>query len=618
MSAAGSLATLPEDAFEVLMGFLDTFGMLATGQTCSSIRSLLLGCRVSVEIKKKHWTKDNETAVAEEAKQGGPNNPDPWIRNIALLNSTFHNITALDISSCNVSDDALSILLSGPNVKSIEKIRFQNVRLIHSCGLSSDPLDFCNLQEIGMAKCNPAVGGSVIRLARHSQATLRSLMLEGLEIEPLASFPNLCAYSSLSALALTNCQLPSVAGLAELPSLTALFLGGSSVPDDHMQEVINCRRLKVCEMTFFKAEALQGMRVARPDLFLIDFMDITEELRLRVNQLLLDPRMAQLRPVIAHAANCIDMANRTPLHHVVITSKGDLVKLEFLLELKCEVDLKDIKGCTPFIRAAELDQADVVEMLFRYGADPTSSGQNLETPLFVACLKGHFAVAERLFSLVPDVDIFRNPKLYHDNWTPTIAAVIRGSNEILRELIRHNFMLDVPNKNGYTPLHVAVRRGDVEAARALLEAGVNLRAGQPALENVISRTNKLLMAELLRLYGTNSREAQRTARARVHSESDDNNMSSLLGGRQSTRPEEYRRTQEASGRGRKPRTMSGNTSEQKTQHVVIHAERGGEPSGPPSASNPSAGPSRGRNRPRPNRSERSSANWRAGGDWEQL
>jgi len=60
----------------------------------------------------------------------------------------------------------------------------------------------------------------------------------------------------------------------------------------------------------------------------------------------------------------------------------------WLLELGCEVDIKDKKGGTPLWRAAENGHADIVTLLLAYGADVRAKHHGLETALFTACLKG--------------------------------------------------------------------------------------------------------------------------------------------------------------------------------------------------------------------------------------
>ena len=51
-------------------------------------------------------------------------------------------------------------------------------------------------------------------------------------------------------------------------------------------------------------------------------------------------------------------------------------------------------------------------------------------------------------------------------------------------ILQAGILISEPNKNGWTPLHVAVRRGDAEACAMLCEYGADARAGHEIMRIV--------------------------------------------------------------------------------------------------------------------------------------
>lgn len=93
-----------------------------------------------------------------------------------------------------------------------------------------------------------------------------------------------------------------------------------------------------------------------------------------------------------------------------------------------------------------------------------------ETPLMMAVLKGHNALAAAL--LDKDADVNKT------GWTPLHYAATSGNIELTRLLLEKHAYIDAESPNGSTPLMMAAQYGTLSAVKLLLEEGAD-----PLLKN---------------------------------------------------------------------------------------------------------------------------------------
>lgn len=93
-----------------------------------------------------------------------------------------------------------------------------------------------------------------------------------------------------------------------------------------------------------------------------------------------------------------------------------------------------------------------------------------ETPLMMAVLKGHNALAAAL--LDKDADVNKT------GWTPLHYAATSGNIELTRLLLEKHAYIDAESPNGSTPLMMAAQYGTLNAVKLLLEEGAD-----PLLKN---------------------------------------------------------------------------------------------------------------------------------------
>ncbi|MFO1220812.1 MAG: ankyrin repeat domain-containing protein [Burkholderiaceae bacterium] len=93
-----------------------------------------------------------------------------------------------------------------------------------------------------------------------------------------------------------------------------------------------------------------------------------------------------------------------------------------------------------------------------------------ETPLMMAALKGHAALATRLLA--------RGASVNRAGWSPLHYAATGSAPAIVKQLIEHGAALDARSPNGTTPLMMAAQYGAEDSVRLLLAAKAD-----PALRN---------------------------------------------------------------------------------------------------------------------------------------
>ena len=88
-----------------------------------------------------------------------------------------------------------------------------------------------------------------------------------------------------------------------------------------------------------------------------------------------------------------------------------------------------------------------------------------ESPLMMAALRGHTALARKLIARDADVN--------KPGWTPLHYAATGGHLEMMRLLLEEHAFIDPQSPNKTTPLMMAAQYGTTEAVKLLLEEGAD-------------------------------------------------------------------------------------------------------------------------------------------------
>jgi ankyrin repeat protein len=165
-----------------------------------------------------------------------------------------------------------------------------------------------------------------------------------------------------------------------------------------------------------------------------------------------------------------DDGGRTAL--IIAAERGHLAIVRTLLAARADVNGLDKRRYDALTQAAARGDRVMVDMLLAAGADVrlvTSPYQG--TALIAAAHHGHVEVVRALLARKPPIDHVNNL-----GWTAVMEAIVLGDGgprhtETLRLLVAAGADVNIPDRQGITPLGQARRRGYAEMARLLEAAG---------------------------------------------------------------------------------------------------------------------------------------------------
>jgi len=183
--------------------------------------------------------------------------------------------------------------------------------------------------------------------------------------------------------------------------------------------------------------------------------------------------------------------------------RGDKALVEFLLNQGIDIDAK-CKGLTALHIAANEGHKDIVELLIARGADVNALDINSTyvPPLHMAITGNHPNIVEILINNGAGV----NQRDFNafKGYTPLYLAIKSGNKEILRLILAEKPNLEVVNRRGNRPLHIACTNRQL--LELLLEAGADVNAlnfhDETALDIALGREKEAPeIVELLLRYG---------------------------------------------------------------------------------------------------------------------
>jgi hypothetical protein len=163
---------------------------------------------------------------------------------------------------------------------------------------------------------------------------------------------------------------------------------------------------------------------------------------------------AQKPPCPCDFRACLGLAEEGGAVRAYLQMGLDLLRM-------CDISTEDMSAT---------ETADAVGLIDQ-GADVHAKNIGGETPLHLACWKGHTVVVKALLKKGADVHVKDS-----DGWTPLYGACWNGHAEVVKALLGKGADVQAKNIGGETPLHWARRNGHTEVVKALLEKSADVHA----------------------------------------------------------------------------------------------------------------------------------------------
>nr|XP_002739394.1 PREDICTED: ankyrin-3-like [Saccoglossus kowalevskii] len=156
------------------------------------------------------------------------------------------------------------------------------------------------------------------------------------------------------------------------------------------------------------------------------------------------------------------------------------------------------------VHMVNLSNAECLELLLQFGADPDAHDSRGLTALHIACQDGNVGFVQRLLKYNADIDAkSANPS--KENSTPLRYAVLEDEKEITELLLLSGADPNEPDGRSNTPLHHAATQGNIEMAKLLLKYGSNVSAKNEMMNEPLHQACRYshdpLMIDLLLQHG---------------------------------------------------------------------------------------------------------------------
>lgn len=184
-----------------------------------------------------------------------------------------------------------------------------------------------------------------------------------------------------------------------------------------------------------------------------------------------EPTVIDLLSKAGADLNARNKRRQTALH--IAINKGHFNVVKTLLELNCHPSLQDSEGDTPLHDAISKEQDEMLSLLLDYGADITLTNNNGFNALHHAALKGNPSAMKILLAKSNRPWIVEEKK--DDGYTALHLAALNNHVEIADLLVHMGKAnMDKQNVNLQTALHLAVERQHVQIVKLLVREGANL------------------------------------------------------------------------------------------------------------------------------------------------
>jgi len=162
------------------------------------------------------------------------------------------------------------------------------------------------------------------------------------------------------------------------------------------------------------------------------------------------------------------------LQLISASEKGDIETVKSLLKKDIYIHTQDKEGRCAIVAAAYKNHLEIVDLLIAAGADVNMKDNTLQSAYLISTIEGYTELLSK--TLKARADVYSTDS---DNGTGLIRASDRGHVEIIRELLKTDIRVNHINRIGWTALLEAIILGDggkrhTEVVRLLTNAGADV------------------------------------------------------------------------------------------------------------------------------------------------
>ena len=175
------------------------------------------------------------------------------------------------------------------------------------------------------------------------------------------------------------------------------------------------------------------------------------------------------------ALNVIGENGRNPLHYIAFSNEN-LDVYKFFINHNVDVSLPDDFGRSPFMNAAANNTSEVVQLLSTYIKDINAKDDKGRTALALAVSENDVTVVNMLLKLAADINTYDaqgNTLAYYllNNYKSNTVDVFE---EKLSVLTSNGLVVNRPQSNGNTLLHIATERHNLALLKRLEEFSIDV------------------------------------------------------------------------------------------------------------------------------------------------
>lgn len=170
--------------------------------------------------------------------------------------------------------------------------------------------------------------------------------------------------------------------------------------------------------------------------------------------------------------NARDAQGRTPV--MIATYQHNTEMVRELIQAGADINIRDYNKENPLLHAGAQGWLDILTLAIEAHADTSLTNRFGGISIIPASERGHVEVVRELLTRT-DINVNHINNL---GWTALLEAIVlsdggQAHQHIVQLLIDHGADVNIPDKDGVTPLQHTRKRGFTEIERILLQAGAH-------------------------------------------------------------------------------------------------------------------------------------------------